>query len=350
MKKISSLFSPVTGSGLSSRLTGIAIIFTGFVALLVASGCSEPGPYVELDGKKLTESDLKSDAPDEYASLKKQHNAQLMDLLQEFANQKILQAEAKKEGKSVDEYVKSLVSRSPMPSNAEIEATYKQLKGAGQVNAPLEEIRGQLMQYMIRNNEREFFQKEMARLRKEHGFHVPADRVEVDVAGEPSIGDPNAKVTIIEFSDFECPFCRKAQTVNRELRNRYGDKIHWVFKDFPLNFHANAMNAHKAANCVGTQKPDKFWTFFDSVFEKQATGKEILQKNNLRALASTMDIDMKKYDSCLEDPAMDKEIQNDIDQGQSVGVTGTPAFFINGRMISGARPLEDFVTIIEEEI
>ena len=332
-------------------LPGLILSTISLAGLLLVS-CSRPGPYVELNGKRLTEEDLKTEAPEQYESLRKQYNAQVLDLLKDFANQKILQMEAEKNNQTVDEYVKSLMSKAPMPAPSDVESAFHQLKGAGQIkeSISLNEIRGDLMQFLIRNNERDHFQKEMSRLRKEYGFKVPTERVEIDTAGEPSVGSKNAKVTIVEFSDFECPFCRRAQTVNRQLREKYGDKIHWVFKDFPLNFHPHSMQAHKAANCVAKQKPDLYWKFFDEVFDRQSSDKDILKTENLDALASSLGVDMTKYSACLVDPSTESEIKEDIQQGQAVGVSGTPAFFINGRMISGARPLEDFVDIINEEI
>jgi len=171
-----------------------------------------------------------------------------------------------------------------------------------------------------------------------------AEKVIVEVKGNPSLGPSNAKITVIEFSDFECPYCQRSQNITKNLRAKYKDQIKWVFRDFPLSFHQNAMFAHIAANCVGKQ--GKYWDIFDKLF--QNTGS--LNREKVLQLVSDMNIDMKKFEECTKDPEVEREVHSDIADGQEVGVNGTPAFFINGIMIEGAQPITSFEKIIEQEL
>jgi len=176
-----------------------------------------------------------------------------------------------------------------------------------------------------------------------YNFEKP-DKINILPKNNPSIGSKDAKVTIIEFSDFECPYCQRSQSVNKQLREKYKDRIRWVFRDFPLNFHQNAMFAHIAANCA--EKQGKYWEMFDNLF--QNTGS--LEKSKVLKIAEQLNLDMSKFQECTTDKSISDEIRNDISEGQEVGVSGTPAFFINGIMVEGAQPISAFENIIDQEL
>jgi protein-disulfide isomerase len=170
----------------------------------------------------------------------------------------------------------------------------------------------------------------------------PAKPVEVDVSGAPAQGPANAKVTMVEFVDFECPFCgRYARDTLPRLRREYGDRIRYVSRQFPLDIHPNAERAALAAQCAADQ--DRYWPFHDVLFKHQ----EALGKPDLAGYARQAGLDMDSYESCIHDPDTEAHIQHDIADGRRYGVTGTPAFFINGRLVSGAQPFAQFKSALD---
>ena len=160
-------------------------------------------------------------------------------------------------------------------------------------------------------------------------------------------GDKDAPVTIVEFSDYECPFCTKFYEQSLQLiEKNYIDtgKVKFIYRDFPLSFHQNAQKAAEAAECAGEQ--DKYFEMHDLLFEKGVSG----GVNAFKQYAKDIGLHTKKFDQCLDSGAMAQEVKDDFAAGQQLGVSGTPAFFINGKLVSGAQPYSVFEQIIEQEL
>jgi protein-disulfide isomerase len=170
------------------------------------------------------------------------------------------------------------------------------------------------------------------------------ERIEVDTTNDPFVGPENAAVTIVEFSDFECPFCSRGYETVNEVKELYGDDVKIVFKNFPLSFHENAQKAAEASECAFDQ--DMFWEMHDMMFENQ----EAITVDDLKAYAEELGMDTEVFNECLDTGAKEEAVQADFDAGSEVGVTGTPAFFINGLTLVGAQPLEAFQAIIDAEL
>lgn len=167
---------------------------------------------------------------------------------------------------------------------------------------------------------------------------------EVNADDDPFIGPKDAKVTLIEFSDFECPFCKRAVPVVKELAQTYNNQIKIVFRDFPLDFHENAKTAAEAAECADDQ--GKFWPYHDKLFENQ----EKLDIDSLKLYAKELGLNTSEFNKCLDSKKHEAEVEKDIQDGQSADVSGTPTSFINGHKIVGVKPLSEFKKIIEEEL
>lgn len=160
-------------------------------------------------------------------------------------------------------------------------------------------------------------------------------------------GSKDAPVTIIEFSDFECPFCTRfyEQTLPLIEENYIKTgKVKFIYRDFPLSFHKNAQKAAEAAECADEQ--GKFWEMHDKIFENQ----NALDVTSLKQYAKDLGLDTTKFDSCLDSGKYADEVQRDFTDGQSYGVSGTPTFFINGIEVVGAQPYNTFEQIIEQEL
>jgi protein-disulfide isomerase len=162
----------------------------------------------------------------------------------------------------------------------------------------------------------------------------------------PSKGPENAPITIVEFSDFQCPYCARAEPTVKDLMEleKYKGKIRLVYRDYPLEFHKLAPKASEAAHCAGDQ--GKYWEMHGRLFA--ATPK--LEVTDLKAYARELALDAGRFDKCLDSGEKAKVVADHFKAGADAGVRGTPAFFINGRLISGAQPLEAFKTIIDAEL
>ncbi|MFH1256350.1 MAG: DsbA family protein [Candidatus Diapherotrites archaeon] len=157
-------------------------------------------------------------------------------------------------------------------------------------------------------------------------------------------GAADAKVTIVEFSDYQCPYCGKAEPTVEQILKDYDGKVKLVFRDFPLSFHQYAQKASEASECAGEQ--GKFWEMHDMLFANQSN----LTDAELKKYAADLGLDTAKFNSCLDSGAMASEVQKDFEDGQAAGVSGTPSFFINGQILVGAQPISEFKKIIDAEL
>ena len=170
-------------------------------------------------------------------------------------------------------------------------------------------------------------------------------RLEISSEGYPSQGAADAPVTIVEFSDFECPYCLAMFSTLRTLKEEYGDKIRLVFRQFPLNsIHPRAQKAAEASLCAADQ--GKFWEMHDSMFENQ----EDLEVSDLESRAEVLGLDVTRFQSCLSDAQHADRVKEDVAAGTAAGVTGTPAIFVNGRPLLGTVPYQQITVFVDEEL
>lgn len=206
---------------------------------------------------------------------------------------------------------------------------------------------------VIKNNPRiikealEQYDKELADKQKEDEFkQMLTDRAEVKIGDSPIHGNKKAKYTVVAFSDFQCPFCKRGDDTVKELEKKYGKDIRYIFKHFPLSFHPQAAPASKA--CWAAGKQDKFYEYHDKLFENQASlGEELYVK-----IAEELKLNIEKFNKDRASEDAQKQIDDDMKVGQEIGIRGTPGFVLNGVKIFGAYPLEHFekvITALEEE-
>jgi protein-disulfide isomerase len=170
-------------------------------------------------------------------------------------------------------------------------------------------------------------------------------RVEVSTDGDPSLGPENAPVTIIEFSDFQCPYCEVwYKQVYQQLLASYPTQIRLVYRDLPLPMHPQAVPAAEAAECANEQ--GAFWKYHDLLFEQQYG----LDRAAYEHYAADLGLDSKSFAACLDSHRYQAEIQADANDANSVGISGTPSFVVNGRVLIGALPFSDFKKVIDEEL
>lgn len=186
------------------------------------------------------------------------------------------------------------------------------------------------------------------------GSGAPIGPVDVKEGHLPLLGEEDAKVTVVEFSDFQCPFCKSLwEDTLPQIKKDYVDtgKARFAYRHYPLDFHANAQKSAEASECANEQ--GKFWEYHDKLFETQTTWESLdasKAKEHFVKLANDVGINGATLGECVESGKFAEAVKNDLKDGEAAGVNGTPATYINGYMVSGAAPYEEFKTLIEQEL
>lgn len=270
--------------------------------------------------------------------------------LDSIVDEYVIQRAATKAGLTPDEYLKrEMSSSSEKLTDAEVRQFYDQHKAVIDRQTggkPFDQIKQPLTAALERRNQQLRRNALIAKLRADDGVKIllQAPRVKVVSADHPSKGPAGAPITIVEFGDFQCPFCRAAEGTVKQMLQQYDGKVRLVYMDFPLSFHSHAMDAARAGRCAEDQ--GKFWQYHDALFADQRK----LSPTDLKATAAKLGLDAKRFNACFDDDKHAAGIKADIAQGRSLGVSGTPTFFINGRALEGALPPAQFSQIINEEL
>ncbi len=176
---------------------------------------------------------------------------------------------------------------------------------------------------------------------------IPITNVAVQSYDDPRFGNYDAKVVVVEFGDFQCPFCRQAYPIVRELMNRYRDRVLFIYRDYPVaELHPDAEKAAEAGQCAWEQGENQFWAFHDRVFANQ----DNLSVAALKEYATASGIEAAVFEACLDGGKYAGEVATDYDDGVRAGVRGTPTFFVNNRRYEGAIPKDLFEKIINAEL
>jgi protein-disulfide isomerase len=308
-----------------------------------------------MDGQNITYGDLQADK-EVGPKLTQAEVKALTDLydqrhqaVEEVINRRLLEGEAKAKGKTLDEWFQQDYANTvPDPSDDEAKAFYEEHKAQIPQGQSFEDLKPRIKQAVKQTKLRENLGKLIEQLKAQHHAEVALQppelpRIEVEAKG-PSRGPADAKVTIVEFSDFQCPFCGREFPVVERVMKEYEGKVRLVFRNFPLDFHPFAGKAAEAGACANDQ--GKFWQLHDQMFGHQ----DKLAVDDLKGYAKAVGIDAGKFDKCLDSGEKKPMVDADEKAGQSAGVNGTPAFFVNGVFINGAQPYEQFKQAIDREL
>ena len=269
----------------------------------------------------------------------------LSEGLDELISEQLIEKEAKARNVTSEQLIATEVTaKAAAPSDAEIQKVFDDNKAQLQ-GQTLDQVKPRIVEFLKQQKAAERQEAFLTELKAKYKTTVALKppKVDVSTAGRPVRGPEKATVTVIEFSDYECPFCKRAEETVKKVLADYGDKIRFVYRHFPLEFHAHARPAAEASACAGAQ--GKFWEYHDKLWTLAD-----LSDDKLKALAGELGLDQAKFDDCFAKKQFKADIDKDMADASSVGVTGTPAFFINGRMLSGAQPYEKFKEIIDEEL
>ncbi len=312
-----------------------------------AATASAPEKVAEVGGKAITRKELEDSVRPQLQQLEFQRQQLLEQALTRLVEEKLLEVEATTRGVSKEELVKTeITAKVAAVTEGDVVSWFEENR-ARLGGRPLEQISGQIKGYLEQLRSQDRRQAYLGELRTKHQARILMDvaRVQVSEGDSPSKGPKQAPVTIIEFSDFECPFCSRVLPTLQEALSTYGNQIRLVFRQFPLNsIHPKAQKAAEASLCAHEQ--GKFWEMHDNMFADQRK----LDIADLKAKASALGLDTAKFDACLDSSKYADQVAKDLADGMAAGVTGTPAMFVNGRFLNGAVPFAELERIIDDEL
>lgn len=263
--------------------------------------------------------------------------------LDEYINERLLQEQARKEGISVTELFEKHVTSAlpPDPSDDALKVYYEGLDSKEPFEVMKVKIRDHIRQKRLERARTTYIES----LRKSATVAVKLNppRMIVPTDGFPVKGSREAPVMIVEYADYECPFCREIEPTLEQVLRTYAGKVAFVYKDVPLPIHANAQKAAEAKLCAGVQ--GKYWEFHELL-----VGSKELQVGSLKERARRLNLDPAKFDQCLDSGAQASSVQASTAEAQNVGVQGTPSFLINGRFYSGVLTFDALRQVIDEEL
>jgi protein-disulfide isomerase len=266
--------------------------------------------------------------------------------IEEIAAEKLMDMEAKTRGVETAALIdKEITSKIQSVSDADISAWYDANKARVQ-GASLDQVRAPIRNLLTQQRQAVVYQAfvEQLKLKTPVRMMLEPPRQKVAAADSPARGPASAPIELVEFSDFQCPFCLRAHPTVQQVLSTYGDKIRFVYRNYPLPSHPNARPAAEAAQCANEQ--GKFWEYHDRLFADQTK----LSDADLKASAAALGMDAPKFNTCLDSHKYKTRIDTDLQAGNEAGVNGTPAFFVNGRLLNGAQPYEEFKRVIDEEL
>jgi len=324
------------------------ILAASAIILLTASwpaNALEQAVLATVDGKPVTLTDVEAVAAEELRQLdqefaKKRHET-LDAALERLLAETLLAKEAEARGVSESSLLESL---RPAPvTEQDIDEFYAQ--NQARIPGSREQYGDQIRQFLAEQRLHSAYTSFLDELRVRYKVTDLLQPYRADVAPlGASMGPEDAPVTIIEFSDFECPYCVRIYPTLQQVVKKYQGKVRLVYRHFPLGIHANARKAAEASLCAGEQ--GRFWEMHNVMFDNIRS----LSPQGLKGLAAGIGLQTQAFDSCLDSGKFASVVERDLRDGERVGVTGTPATFVNGRMLSGAVPLEQLTAIIEEEL
>jgi protein-disulfide isomerase len=330
----------------------IPVLFLLGLSVCVAWSCrptKDSERIAEVDGTVITRAEVDKSAGKQLQGLRQQLYQLERQKLDEYIGATLVTREAKERGVSVSTLLEQEVNHTVQPvSEEEIRSFYESNKD--RLRVELDKVHDQIRDYLreqkIAARKNEYFKTLRNKAKITSYLKPPAvQRADVSINGAPFKGSEKATITIVKFEDFQCPYCKTVQPTYQELLKRYNGKVRLVHKDLPLDaIHPQARQAAEAARCAAEQ--GKFWEYHDKLYANSPkAGVE-----ELKSYAKEVGLNAASFDQCYGSGKFRAAVQKDLNDGAQLGLTGTPTFFINGREISGAQPVEAFAAIIDEEL
>jgi predicted DsbA family dithiol-disulfide isomerase len=323
----------------------------GTFALVLAAAASaqtEPSsrPIAVIGEERIFEADLALIVIPQLPSIRKQEFDARKAALETMIGEKLIEREAKSRGITAQELVeKEVNARIAEPTDGEAEVFYLAQQNAQMpaMESILPQLKQRIRQLRLQAANAAFRRS----LWRKHNAAILMRPAALEVARDPARirGNPDSAVRIVEFTDFECPYCGRVQGVLEEVRKKYGDKVSIAVRDFPLRqIHARAQRAALASRCAGEQQ--KYWEYHDHLF----AGNSSLEDAGLLKLATLLSLEESRFQKCLDSGKYEAAVEKDFQDGLRLGVNGTPSFFVNGIPVIGIQGIADFEKVIDAEL
>jgi protein-disulfide isomerase len=303
---------------------------------------SPPELAAEIDGQPITVAELDQRIKEELFKSRTASPAKLYelrsDVLEQMIRERLLETEGKRRGVPPEAVVELEIKEMGPVADEEVVAFYRQnFEKQGEVE--LDEVRPQIQRYL--ESRRAADVPRRLRERAQVAVHLTPPRFDVAADG-PSKGPADAKITIVEFSDFQCPYCQRSLATIEQVLAKYPAQVRLVYRHLPLDrIHPHARGAAEAAACADEQ--GHFWAYHDKLFQNNRA----LAKQDLLRYASETGLDAQRFGACVEERRFKDKVEADLQAARAVGISGTPAFVVNGVLLTGAQPAEEFYAVID---
>jgi protein-disulfide isomerase len=292
------------------------------------------GVVAKVSGQNLTLADLQKSQGGKLLQAEFQYYLNERKALEDLIDSQLLADEAHRRNISLDQLLDSEVYKDVKdPTEDQLDVYYEGLD----TQEPYSAVRDDVLQHireLRRSKARTAF---VDNLRKQANINIllMPPSADVNIAKAYTNGSPDAQVTLVEFADYECPYCQKVNPQIQQMKKEYGDKLAVVYKDFPLPMHHTSEKAAEAARCAGEQ--GKFWQYHDVLFYSKQLDVDALKEH-----ARVISLDVDRFDTCLDSGSQAAAVKKDLEEAKSLGLTGTPSFFVNGHFFSG---VVDYATL-----
>lgn len=305
----------------------------------------------EFGDVKISNKDLMEGIYADVFDLQKKIFDLKMNRLKAVMLKKLIESDPKKKNLTNDQFLEKYIASGIKVSTKDISNFIKERKiPKEQLN---DMVKGQIKKYLEVEKKKQAVERWMAEKTVKTPVKIYFERptrptFDVKITEkDPSWGNKNAKVTIVEFSDFQCPFCGKAAKVMEKVKDHYGKKVRVVYKNFPLPFHPNAKGAALASLCANDQGSSYFWRMYKTLFDNQKS----LDAISLNKYAKNLGLNMQKFEKCVKQKQFKSKLDDDMKQaGEDLAIKSTPTFYINGQLVNGALPFETFKEIIDQQL
>lgn len=334
----------------------VATLFTKLLAVLALGiGVEAARPALAQDdsqvlavvnGKGITTNEIDSAIVSQLLPLQQQIYALRKAALENLIIRAVLENEAEKRGVSVEELRKRLSAGSVEVSSAQVEQVYLEHAATFASMSP-DEVKERLRLDLESQARMKNYRAALAKLRQAASVEIRLEEPKLprnaDDEAAPFLGPKDSPVTITEYSDFQCPYCRTAQETIKQIMQKYQGQVKLVFKHLPSGTHSQAKRPAQAAFCAGRQ--GFFWQYHDALFEA-----EDLIPETLRAIASRLKLSLTAFDTCLDSETARAAVLADVREAKRLGISGTPTFVVNGGLVRGAVSFDEFKAVIEREL
>jgi protein-disulfide isomerase len=303
---------------------------------------SDSTVVAEVGSVKITMADLEQEESARLLSAHYQYYQAETKALNDLIEKRLIEQKAQAEHLTVDQLLdREIKSKVQDPTEDQMKVYYEGLE----TDQPYEAVRGKILDKLRQLRADKLRSAYVNKLRGQTDVQVTLapPRAKVDTQNAQVLGPANAPITLVEFADYECPYCQKVAADVRKLVADLGDKISFTYKDFPLSMHARAEKAAEATRCASKQ--GKYWEFHDELFRSKE-----LDVDQLKAQARALKLDSADFDKCLDSGEESNVVERDRNEGTRLGISGTPAFFINGHFMSGALDYAALRQIVEQQL